>query len=207
MANVFDNKFIQSIFPDATEEQLSKLTAKHEAALAKYDTEIKGLRTQVEDANKQLEEANMQIDDFKSLDLNSIKAKADEWKAKFEKAQEESDAKIKAIRYETAVKECASGLKFSSNAAKKAFINDVLGSNLPYESDTIFGFDDFVERYRETDPDAFFTEKEQVQEEPDFKVLPVGAARSVAGKPQKYISEAERVFAAKGVSFENTLLG
>ena len=57
--------------------------------------------------------------------------------------------------YESVVNSKISGLKFSSEGARKSFVNDLLAKELKLEKGNILGFDDFVTSYKETDPKAF----------------------------------------------------
>ena len=65
------------------------------------------------------------------------------------------------------------GLKFTSNAAKKSFMADVIAKELKMEGDTLLGFDDFVNKYKEEDAGVFVADDnkdkgEDVKEKPSF---------------------------------------
>ena len=78
-----------------------------------------------------------------------------EWKAKAEQAQRNADAKIRAMERTQVLKERTAGLKFSSDSAKRAFLTDLEAKELPLEDGQVLGFDDFVKKYKESDPGAF----------------------------------------------------
>ena len=82
-----------------------------------------------------------------------------EWKNKAAQAQTEAENKIKALQRLQALKEQSSSLKFSSESAKRAFLSDLEARDLPLEDGRVIGFDEFVKKYRETDPDAFAPDK------------------------------------------------
>ena len=110
----------------------------------KYDTltaERDSLKTRLDDANGKLEGYDP------------------EWKNKAAQAQTEAENKIKALQRLQALKEQSSSLKFSSESAKRAFLSDLEARDLPLEDGRVIGFDEFVKKYRETDPDAFAPDK------------------------------------------------
>lgn len=120
------------------------------------ETEITGLK-------EQLKNANAEIQSYKDMDIDSIKQSVSDWEAKYNKDTQELQDKLVKKDYEYKVKEKVSGLKFTSESAKKSFIADLMQKNLKLENDTILGFDDFVKNYKETDPNAFENEQKPPQ--------------------------------------------
>lgn len=125
--------------------------------LEKVKTEKGGLETQ-------LAEANQKIESFKDIDVDKIKAEIDEWKNKYEIDTQTLKDSLSQKDYDYKISELTNGLKFSSNGAKKSFMNDLKEKGLKLENDTLLGFDDFVKSYQETDPDAFMKETETTSE-------------------------------------------
>lgn len=82
-----------------------------------------------------------------------------DWKQKAEQAQIEADNKIKAMQKKQLYKEQTTGLKFSSESAKRAFFSDLEAKDLPVEDDRVLGLDDFIKQYQESDPNAFLPDK------------------------------------------------
>ena len=106
----------------------------------KFDT----LAEERNDYKRRLEEANGKLQGYDP-----------DWKTKAEQAQQEADAKIKAMARTQALKEKTAGLKFSSDSARRAFLSDLEAKELPLEDGQVLGFDDFVEKYKKSDPGAF----------------------------------------------------
>ena len=48
----------------------------------------------------------------------------------------------------------ASGLKFSSESARKAFLTEAKAQNFAMKDGEIMGFDDYVKAFKESDPSA-----------------------------------------------------
>ena len=116
------------------------------------------LKTEKEGLESQLNDANEKIKGFSEIDVEKIKAEVDEWKEKYETDTKNLKDSLTQKDYDYKINELTNGLKFSSNGAKKSFINDLKEKGLKLENNTLLGFDDFVKSYRETDPSAFIKE-------------------------------------------------
>lgn len=118
-------------------EELNSLKASVATLTAERDT----ARTNLADANKKLEGYDP------------------DWKAKAAQAQQQADKQVAELKAGYAADSAASGLKFTSDSAKKAFLSDLKAKNLPLQDDgTLLGFDDYVASYKKTDPGAFAPE-------------------------------------------------
>jgi len=73
----------------------------------KFDTK----ETEIVNLKQQLDNANKQIDDFKEMDIDSIKKTAADYKEKFEQVQKEADTKIKEMQYDSDLTEYMKTLK------------------------------------------------------------------------------------------------
>jgi hypothetical protein len=200
--NAVLNGSIRAVFPEATDEQIAALSEKFDTELSKVqedrDHQINQLTTQIKAANEQIAE-------FEKVDVESIKKSAEEWRTKYEDGTKQAAEKLAALRYQTALKELVSELKFSSNSAKKAFLADVTAKNLPLEGEKITGFNDFVKEYEESDPDAFVQPEppQPAKEKPAPVVTPVpSGARTEHVEATNYLTEAQRLFAQKGINFD-----
>ena len=120
------------------------------------ETELAGLKEQLNNANKE-------IQSYKDMDIDSIKQSASDWETKYNTEIHNLEEKLAKKDYEYKVKEKVSGIKFTSESAKKSFIADLMAKELKIENDTILGFDDFVKNYKETDPNAFESEDKPPQ--------------------------------------------
>lgn len=126
--------------------------------------EIKAMKVQLEDANKAIEAS-------KELDVEGIKKQAEDWKVKFEQAQEDA----KKATYKMQIAAIVEKENFSSAAAKKAFLADLLAKELPIEGETLLGYTDFKNAYTETDPKAF---AQDAQGKP-YAIPPLGGGAPV----------------------------
>jgi len=151
---------------------------------SKYDADLKAKDTQIENFNSQIENLNQTVttrdEDLKNLQKQLEEAGQDADKlanlnTQFNALQEQYNNDVKSYQdkmqkqqYEFAVKEFASTKQFSSNAAKRDFINSMIAKNLQMEDGKILGREDFFEKYAEEDPNAFKVETpEPVITEPE----------------------------------------
>lgn len=147
-------------------EQIEKVIAMNGADIEKvktkstaFESENLSLKEQLEKANETIQNANLEIESFKTMDVDGIKAKAEEWKTKYEQIESEKAEMQNKYRAES----FANTLEFSSNSAKKAFVHDLLSAGLPVQNDAYLGAEDFVKNYRESDPGAFKVEETKPQ--------------------------------------------
>ncbi len=88
-------------------------------------------------------------------DIEKHKAAAQRWEEKYGEDTAALKAQLGDARYAHAADSAVSGLRFSSESAKKAFCAELKAASLAVENDALCGFDDFVNSYREKDPAAF----------------------------------------------------
>jgi vacuolar-type H+-ATPase subunit I/STV1 len=134
----------------------------------KYEDDLKAKDTQIETLNgtistrdtdlanikKQLEEAGADADKLATLsnDLSTLQGKYD---TDIKNYQEQ----LSRQAYEFAVREFANTEKFTSNAAKREFINSLINENLKMnDKNEIMGASDFVKMYKESNADSFVVE-------------------------------------------------
>jgi hypothetical protein len=92
----------------------------HKAKLTTAQTEIEGLKTQ-------LTEAGTTIEGFKKLDVDGIKAAADEWKLKAETATSEAAKQLAQVKFDHALDGALTGAKARNAKAVKALLStDIL---------------------------------------------------------------------------------
>lgn len=200
---------IEEVFKDAEngtltleqfKEQAKKLNAKFAdlseggyVSKSKHDDEISSLNKQVDalnetittrdadlaDIKKKLEEAGTADAEKLSTvtnDLNSLRTKYEEETNAY-KAQLESQA------YEFAVKEYANGQNFTSGAAKRDFINQMIQAKLKLDGGTILGATDFKDKYSAENGDAFVVEAPPAPETPPEPSKPQFVAPTGATPP------------------------
>lgn len=112
--------------------------------------------TDLETLKKQLEEAGAD-----TTKLNDLTAQFQALQSKYDADSKSYKKQLSEQAYEFAVKEFASHKNFSSQAAKRDFIQSMIAKQLKMENDSILGADDFVKAYTENNQDAFITELDE----------------------------------------------
>lgn len=142
---------------------------KYTDELASRDTRITELNSTITTRDSDL--ANLQKTLQDAGDITALKTAAsdlDKLQKKYDKETKEYQAKLSKQAYEFAVKEFASGKKFTSKAAQRDFINSMLAKNLTMENGTIMGAEDFVTSYTKDNSDAFVVEETPAPAKPTF---------------------------------------
>ena len=83
---------------------------------------------------------------------------------KYKQAAEDSEKNFKAELekrdYNDAIEKLLGDIKFTSEAAKRAFKNDLIENPLQLRNGAVVGFDDVLKQAKESDPSAFVDEKQ-----------------------------------------------
>lgn len=116
------------------------------ATISKRDADLATLKQQLDAAGAD----SQKLQDVSST-LESLQTKYNEDTAQFKKQLEKQ-------AYEFAVREFANGKKFTSNAAKRDFVQSMIAKELKVENNSILGAEDFVSAYAKDNSDAFVQE-------------------------------------------------
>lgn len=154
---------------DAIMAEHGKDVEAQKTAVTTLTKERDGLRTQ-------LDTANATIQSYKDMDIDGIKRSAEDWEKKYNTDTQQLKDDLEATKYGFEVEKATSGMKFSSEAACKQFLNDLTAKKLPLQDGKLLGMEDFIKTYREADPGAFVPE--------DDDKTPV-AARGTGGGTMK----------------------
>lgn len=138
---------VKSIIPNITDEQLGQIMDLHGADIERQKQTIATLTTERDTARTQLGEANKKLEGYDP-----------EWKTKAEQAENNAKAQVAELQSDFAAQSAVSGVKFSSESAKKAFLSDLKAKKLPLQEGKLLGFDDYLKSYKESDPGAFAPE-------------------------------------------------
>ena len=130
---------------------------------AKFDN----LNEQKKDLENQLKETNDKVQELSKVNTEELKKQIEDLQNKYEEDTKALNEKYNKREYDIKLNDYAKDLKFSSNSARKSFMSDLKAKELKFEDDKLVGFDDFVNSYKENDPNAFMEEK---KEEPSVTV-------------------------------------
>lgn len=161
---VSKNKYTSDL--QSKDEQITALNE----TIATRDTDLTDLKTKLESAGADADKLATLTNDFTAL------------QAKYTEDTKNYEAKLGQQAYEFAVKEFASGKKFTSEAAKRDFTRSMIAENLKYKDGKILGAEDFVTSYTESNKDAFVVENPD-PETPPAAPLPTFVAPTPGGTP------------------------
>lgn len=113
----------------------------------------KGLEQQLSDANKAIDDMKANAGDAEKT-AQAIK----DWEKKYADDTAALKADLEASKYAHVIDTLSLKEKFTSEAARKAFVNDLITKKLPVEEGKLVGYDDFKKSYMEADPGAFAPE-------------------------------------------------
>ena len=135
---------------------------KYEDDLTAKDSIIADLNATIDTRNTDLKSIQEKLDKAgtDSAMIENLSGELSELKAKYDNATTEYQNKLNKQAYEFAVKEFAGEQSFSSNAAKRDFINSMLAKELPMENGNIMGANDYMAEYAKENSDAFVTKED-----------------------------------------------
>ena len=148
------------------DEQVQKVFAMNGADIERKNQTIATLNAERDTARTQLGEANKKLEGYDP-----------DWKTKSENAARQARQQVEALQSDFAAQSAVSGLKFSSESAKKAFLADLKAKKLTLQEGKLLGFDDFLADYRKTDPGAFASGYPNVKDGGDPTHTPGGTPR------------------------------
>lgn len=105
------------------DELQKQLMILHGKDIEAHKTQIAETQSQIETVQGQLAEANTTIEGFKELDVDGIKAKADEYKQAFEQAQQQAAEQINQLKFDHALVGALGEAKAKNPKAVKALLN------------------------------------------------------------------------------------
>lgn len=99
----------------------------------------------------QLDTANNTIKSYEKMDIDGIKASVEDYKQKWEQAENDR----KAFEHRTKVSGFVKSLGLKDDIYEKHVTDLILEKGLKFDGDKLIGGDDVVKQFREKYPDAF----------------------------------------------------
>lgn len=164
---------------DKLQTKLTDAEEKGKALQEQYDTDIAKRDSDLAELQEKLKAGEGNESTLKDLQdkLSTLQSTYDTEKTQYQE-------KLRQQEYDFLVRESANSLKFSSNGAKKQFLQDVKEAKLAVKDGTLLGFSEYVDKYKELDAGAFLAE--QPQEKPPM--FTAGARQPADGKePEPFV--------------------
>lgn len=152
------------------------LTEGHYVSKQKYDDELGSRDNRIQELTNTISTRELDLSKLQQTlkdagDLDALKQASKDLtdlQKKYDKEMKDYQTQLSKQAYEFAVKEFANSKTFSSNAAKRDFVQSMIAKNLSLEDGRIIGADDFVQIYSKDNADAFVTPKEKDDPKPQF---------------------------------------
>ena len=132
---------------------------KYSDDLATRDTRIDTLNKTITSRDNDLANLQNQLKEAgtDTAKLEELSRNFTELQGKYDKDTKAYQKQLRDQAYKYAVNDFANQQKFTSNAAKRDFVNSMMAKNLQMENDTIIGATDFMGVYAKENADAFVT--------------------------------------------------
>lgn len=102
---------------------IDSIMALNGKAIESHKAAAQSAQTELETTKAQLSEANTQIENFKGMDVDSIKKAADDWKAKYEQAEKDYSNKLATMQFDQDLDTALAGAKVKNLKATKALLS------------------------------------------------------------------------------------
>ena len=137
-----DRKFLQELKVEGLENGLPKevideIMKQYGTSVQEKDKQIETLKTEKDGINKQLEDANNKIQSFKDIDVDNLNTQIKEWETKYNQDTENLKNELSKKDYDYKLKDLISTIKFSSNGAKRAFLEYLKNQELKFDDKTL----------------------------------------------------------------------
>jgi len=144
-----------------TDEQINFVMAENGKDLKKLQKENETLTSDRDTWKEKAETAEETLKGFEGIDPTQVQTELATWKRKAEDAEKDRDAKLYERDFSDALKTALEGIKFSSEAAKKAVMADIKEAGLKLKDGKILGLNDLISQMKEKDASAFVDEAQQ----------------------------------------------
>lgn len=144
-----------------TEEQISFVMAENGKDLKKLQKENDNLTSERNTWKEKAEAAETTLKGFEGVDLETMQKELSDWKQKATEAEKNAQAQLYERDFADALKTEFEGIKFSSEAAKRAIMAEVKEADLKLKDGKILGLNDFLSQMKEKDASAFVDDAQQ----------------------------------------------
>lgn len=144
-----------------TEEQISFVMAENGKDLKKLQKENDNLSADRDTWKEKAEAAETTLKGFEGVDLETMQKELSNWKQKATEAEKSAQAQLYERDFADALKTEFEGIKFSSEAAKRAIMAEVKEAGLKLKDGKILGLNDLIGQMKEKDASAFIDDAQQ----------------------------------------------
>lgn len=147
--------------PADKKENLTKKVSENYITKAEHEKKLGKVETDRDTWKEKAETAETTLKGFEGVDLETMQKELSDWKQKAENAEKDAQAKLYERDFADALKTEFEGIKFSSEAAKRAIMAEVKDAGLKLKDGKILGLNDLISQMKEKDASAFVDEAQQ----------------------------------------------
>lgn len=154
--------FLSGLLKDVAgaDELINRIMDENGRDIEKSKESANTLKKEIEGLKTQLSEANKQIEGFKTMDIESIKKAADDYKAKFEQAEQQGREEIEKLKFDYAVQNALTGAKVKNAKAVMALLDM---NALKLNGSEVVGLGEQLEKIKAENDYLFESSEPQVQ--------------------------------------------
>lgn len=146
--------------PADKKENLTKKVAENYITKAEHEKKLGKVETDRDTWKEKAETAETTLKGFEGVDLDTMQKELSGWKKKAEDAEKDAQAKLYERDFADALKTEFEGIKFSSEAAKRAIMAEVKDAGLKLKDGKILGLNDLITQMKEKDASAFVDDEQ-----------------------------------------------
>ena len=145
-------------------ESLTKKVAENYVTKAEHEKKLGKAETDRDTWKGKAETAESTLKGFEGVDLETMQRDLADWKKKAEDAEKNAQAQLYERDFSDALKTEFEGIKFSSEAAKRAIMAEVKEAGLKLKDGEILGLNDLITQMKEKDASAFVDDQQKAQQ-------------------------------------------
>lgn len=146
--------------PADKKENLTKKVAENYITKAEHEKKLGKVEADRDTWKEKAETAETTLKGFEGVDLDTMQKELSDWKKKAEDAEKDAQAKLYERDFADALKTELEGIKFSSEAAKRAIMAEVKDAGLKLKDGKILGLNDLITQMKEKDASAFVDDEQ-----------------------------------------------
>lgn len=146
--------------PADKKENLTKKVTENYITKAEHEKKLGKVETDRDTWKEKAETAETTLKSFEGVDLDTMQKELSDWKKKAEDAEKDAQAKLYERDFADALKTELEGIKFSSEAAKRAIMAEVKDAGLKLKDGKILGLNDLITQMKEKDASAFVDDEQ-----------------------------------------------
>ena len=169
--------------PADKQADVKKALSEHYKNAGEYSKVVSKLETERDTWKEKAETAEATLKGFEGVDLETMQQDLADWKKKAEVAEKNAQAQLYERDFSDALKTEFEGIKFSSEAAKRAIMAEVKDAGLKLKYGKILGLNDLITQMKEKDASAFVDDEQiKAQQNAARFTQPIGRAQPAGGK-------------------------